>query len=350
MIRCTLILLLGLSALSYGKAVYSIAASIGNYAITSYDIKLMSDFDKENTGKLNNDTNFAFKELISIYSLFYLSDNNKKIILQPQELENIINSVTNITNSKDPGVEIRRKLFQDFPDQYRAQIKKQQIVRAMMYYDQEVKEKVNADIPENDSREYYTKNSNAMIDPAMIDIIVIAAVQPTNLSLNNLEKFENTFTEISTLLKSTNDIDSILLKYKNVKFESYSGRTGLKSVYDLYYMGYPEEVIGISTMEKIQLNTLSSITMTNGVVFGPQVVPLKKNGKNTILIIKLIDRQPPKTISFEKARPLIENKLKDDRIQEIFHKLIIEKITKGEIPVKIQDNNYKGAYDEFIRG
>ncbi len=343
------ILLLLIAVSCYGKTVFSMAASIGKYAITSYDIDRMNDFLLASSGRTNDDTNAAFKELLLSYGLIYLADKDEKIMIQQQEIDNYINSITNVTNSDDPTAVYRQKIFNDYPDQFKLQIQRSQVVRALIFYYPDIKAKANEEVTEKEMRDFYEKNTNSLILPPMVDLIVVSAQQPFNLSLDELGNFEKALSNITETLKKSDDIDSLLSRYKNINFESYSGRTGLKQPYDLLRSGYPEEVLNIAFMEKIQINPKNIIIMKNGTVFGPQLVPFRKSAKNFFLIIKLIERDLPQVASFEKVRPLIEGKLKEDKAANFFHQYVTDKMKKGDIPVNIVNTNYQGAYDEFIR-
>jgi hypothetical protein len=331
----------------YAAVINSISANVGNYAITGYDIQKEKEFQAIG-GAGKGDVNSAFKELVISYGLIYLADKSDKLKIREQEVDSYIVSFTNFTNANDPAAQFRTKLIGEYSQEYRLRMKKEQVIRMLLFYDQDFKAKVNQEIPEKEKRAFYQKNRQSLVDTPKVDLIVVGVVQPKNMSLDELSSFEGTLASIADQLKGSDDINSILKK-KSLNVEPYSGRSGFKDVYELMRAGYPEEAMGIALKDSIP-SSKGNITIKKGsAFFYPQPIPLRASGKPTYLIIKVIDRKNAVPMTFEKANYLIENRLKEEKIMAEVENYVAAKINKGELTVNIVDKNYEGALNELIR-
>jgi len=349
---CLISILLFICSFSslYSAKVNNVIVTIGNNAITSFDLSKTRDFYQVTGSDTSKDPNFAFKDLLFTYSLLYLSTKDSQLNIKQEEIDKFVDSITNIQNTKDNIAENRLKVYQMFPDQFKLLNKKNQIIRGMMFYYEDLKAKANEAVADNLVKDFYNKNKNRppIMETPMLDFIVVAVVAPDNLGLSETEKFEENLKNIANQLKKSDDIDAILSQYKFIHFESYTGRCGYKPTDALYQLGYPQEALSIALMDTIKLQT-GPFIMKEGSVFGPQAIVMQKTNKKTYLMVKLISRQPAKIRTLENAKPDIENILKQDRMYQIFQDYVVNKIKNGEINVILVDKNYEGAYNEFIR-
>ncbi len=340
-----ILIFFNLTVFSHGLVVNSIIANVGKYSITKYDLQKMDEFLR-----INGVTNGAFQELLSTYSMFTLVENDEKIIFKEKEVDTYISAITNAKSTNDPSIKTRLKIYQEFPDQFRMQVKKSQIIRSMAFYKEEIKNKSDEEIPNKDLNDFYKKNKKYFTEPPVLDLYIVSVPQPKDLNLSQLENFEKNLMVLADALKKSDDITPLLNNYRKIiNPEPYSGRTGTKSVYELYNSGYPEELLSISLMTNIP-NAKVPIKIKNGTVLGPEVINFRNSpDKMHYLILKIISRKPVHQSTFEEARPLLENLLKEERIKKIIQQYIIDKINNGEISISIIDKSYEGAYDEYIR-
>jgi hypothetical protein len=340
------IILLGLFSLSHGITMNSVAANVGKFPITSYDIKKMAELMQTSGSYKTYNTGNAFRELLVINALQYVKSQNEQIKVREKDYLNYLESLTNTKGGDTKGLE----LYQNYSDYIKMQYEKNQIIRSMISVDQNINKRVNDEVPEKEIKDYYNKNRATMVEPPSVDVIAFVVPQPANLDLDALETFEKSLNVISDALKKSDDAEVILKKYKDFKFESYSGRSTMKNIYDLLRAGYPQEVIGVALSTNVLKSSKGEIFIRKGTVLGPEPIQFRDfPGKTYYLIFKLMDRQMSKVLTLEKASPLIERKLKEDRVGKIIETYLAEQMVKNEIPVTIIDNNYGGVYDEFIR-
>lgn len=344
-ILLALAVLTGAVTAVFGVQVNNVVASVGKYAITGYDIKKMNDFLQINSGIKKSDINAAFAELIFSYSLIYLSDNEDQIVVRDQEWKNYIDSVTNQQSSGSA-----QQFYKEYIDQIQLQFKKNQIIRSILSYDQDLKMRISEEIPEKEMRSYYNKNRKSLIEPPYMDAIVLGILQPKTGSLDELEKFDKNLLAVAEALKKTDDAGAVISKYRmQFAFETFSGRTGMKSIYDLMKSGYPTEALGIGLSQNPIQGPKGMVNMKKGTVYGPMPMVLQSTGKATYLIVKLINRQFEKSMNFETAKPYIERKLREDKANNVFKQYVIGKIINNDITVNMLDKKYEGAYNEFVR-
>ncbi len=347
--RSVLVLLfLILSVLGFSKIVNWVVARVGSYSITSYDIKQMTSFKKGSGDQTATDKD-SLEELLLSYSIMTLARQNPNYQSQDREVDNYITSVTNITNREDVQAQLRLKLYRDYPEQYKLQIERNQVLRALLFYDNELKEQVNTESPMDELKKYYDKNKNRYAEPPQVDLVVLGIEQPNNLSLEALVKMEENIDQIGDYLKKTNDPNKIYSRVPGIKFASYSGRTDIKSVRDLLYAGMPEMILNIALSPSINTGS-KTININKGtVVVINQPILLKETKRYTYLIIKLIDLKPGGLQPFEKVINEVKIHYKDERTVEMVQDYVSKKIQSGELNLNLIDNNYQGVYDGFIR-
>ena len=334
-------LLIGTFSAGFGALVNNIVASVGNYAITVYDIKKMNEFLQITSG-MKSDQNNAFRELLYDYGLIFLSDNEDQILVRDQELRNYVDSVTNQQTGN--------QFYREYLEQVKMQYKKNQIIRSILSYDQAMKIKISEEIPEAKMRLFYNKNRSSLIEPPSLDVIVLGVLQPKTGSLDELDRFDRNLAAVAEALKKTDDVNAVMSKFRmQFAFESFSGRTGMKNVYELVKAGFPQEALGIGLSKNDIQGPKGMVRIGKGVVYGPMPMVLQSTGKPTYLIVKVINRQFERSMNFETAKPYIERKIRDDMANEAFKQYIIDKIASGDITVNILDKNFEGAYNEFVR-
>ncbi len=343
------IIILTILNFTFSLPVNRIIATVGDFSITSYDVERMEEFLKIASGNPSNKVE-PFKELLFIYSLEQLVKENKKIILPRDEIDRMIENMTNIEDVTNEMLKQRAKLAKDYTEELKLQLKKGQIVRALMFYDTKLKEKANEKIDETEITNFYKQNEKAFVDVPKVDLVLIVCEQPRNATLEELENFEKALDEIALRLKKSDDVSDLLLKYKKIlNYEKYSGRTGLKPVFELFQQGYPEELLAFSLTTKPIPTTKGKLIVKPGFLIGPEKTKFRTSGKDYYFILKVINREMQKSIPLEKVRNIIEARLKEKKIEDTVRNYIVEKIEKKELNISIFDDKYRGEYDEFIR-
>ncbi len=326
--------------------VNSIVANVGQYSISKLDIQKMSEFLQ-----ISKSTNNAMIELIMAYSVFTSIENDDQIVFRDNEVDSIVKTLTNTNNTSDSMAKARQQLYHDYPDEYKLELKKNQIIRSLAYYKPDIKSSVDETISEKDMTNFYLKNKKYFINAPLLDMYIISVPQPADVTLDKLDEIEQALAVLTNALKKSDDVTPLLEKYKNLlKPEPYSGRTGFKPINEIYNAGCPEELINIALMQSIPMRSAPPLIVKNGTIIGYEKY-LFKNSPNKIhyFIIKLINRKSETQSSFEDSRAAIENILKEDKLRTAIQKFIINKINHGEITVNIIDKSYEGVYDEFLR-
>ncbi|MGC8764779.1 MAG: hypothetical protein ACP5QT_02705 [Brevinematia bacterium] len=333
----------------FSLPVNRVVAVVGDFPITSYDIEMMEKFMRAASSNPSNKVE-PFKELLFVYSLEQIVKDNKKIILPKDEIDKMIENMTNTEDMTNEMLLQRAKLINDFADEMRLQLKKGQMTRALIFYDTRLKEKANQKIDEAEISNFYRENQKAFYEHPKIDIVLVVCKKPENLSLEELERFEKALDEIALRLKKSDDISDLLLKYKKIlNYESYSGRTGLRFVFDLYQQGYPEELLAFSLTTKPIPTPKGNLIVKPGFLIGPEKTRFRNSEKDYYFILKLIDRELEKPIPLEKVRAVIEAQLREKKVYEVMRNYIIEKIEKNELNIVLYDDKLQGEYNEFIR-
>lgn len=342
------IALVFVSVLGFAELVNWVVAKVGSYTITYYDLKRMESFLKL-SGDPNSDEKAAFKELLFTYSLFAMAEKDAKLRIQSQELDKYIAMLTNVTNAQDIAGQYRNKLYKEYPQEFVLQLKKNQMIRGLVFYDEGLKAQASKEPTENEKRAYYEENKKMFMKPPLLDIIVFAAMPPTSLTLDQLEAFEKNFAGIAERLRESDDVDAIFRDYNYINFEPYSGRTGYKSAYDLLKTGmYPEEVLGIPFQDSIPLPT-GTITVKEGkVIHFPQPIPLRSKKKSVYLVIKVLKRDALTAIPYEDVKNDLGLRLKDMKIMQAIQDYVVKKAKKGDIRLNLLDNNYSGDFNAFV--
>ena len=335
---------------AYPTLVNKIVASVGNFPITTYDIEMTEKFLQTTTG--NNPSNKVqpLKELLFLYSLEQIVNDNKKIILPKDEIEKMMQNLTNLEDETNDFAFQRAEIAKRFPEEMKMQLKKGQLVRALLFYDTRLKEKANEKIDEREITNFYKKNEKSFIDQPYLDLVIVVCEQPKTSSLEELEKFENTLDKIAARLKKSNDISDLLTKYRKfLNPEPYSGRTSLKPVSELFQSGYPEELLAFSLSTNVIQTSRGNLYVKPGFSIGPEKIKFRNSPKNYYFVLKVVDRKIGSTLPLEKVRNIIEAQLKEKKIYDALKDLIIDKINKKELQIVLYDEKYKGEYDEFLR-
>ncbi len=340
------------SSTIFAEPFNKVVASVGDFAITSYDVESMRKFMQVYTGNATNVKIEPFKELLYIYSLEQIVKDNSKIILPKDEVDKMIDKMTNLTKEERTNQMLveRAKIVDQFPEELRLYLRKFQIIRTLLSVDTRLRDKSNEKIDEKEITNFYNEHKSSLIEPPSIDIILVVAEQPSGGTLDELEKFEKTLEEIAKRLQRSNDIADLLEKYKRtIKFESYSGRTGLKPVYELFQAGYPEEMLAFALITNPIPTAKGKLNVKPGFVLGPEKTKFRNSNKVVYFIFKLVDRKIGANVPIDKVRNLIEAQLREQKIMNSVKNYILDKISGKELEIVIYDEKYKGEYDEFLR-
>ncbi|MCX7821063.1 MAG: hypothetical protein N2258_05240 [Brevinematales bacterium] len=352
MLKNLLFLVLLVGSISYAEPFNKVVASVGDFAITSYDVESMRKFMQVYSGNATNAKIEPFKELLYIYSLEQIVKDNKKIILPKDEIDKMIDKMTNLTKEDKTNQMLveRAKIVDQFPEELRLYLRKSQIIRTLLSVDTRLRDKANEKIDEKEITNFYNEHKSSLIEPPSIDIVLVVCEQPSAASLDELERFEKTLEEIAKRLQKSNDISDLLEKNKKfIKFEPYSGRTGLKSVYELFQAGYPEEMLAFALTTTPIPTAKGKLVVKPGFVLGPEKTKFKNSNKIIYFIFKLVDRKVGANVPLEKVRNLIEAQLKEQKIMDSVKGYILDKINRKELEIVIYDEKYKGEYNEFLR-
>ena len=324
-----------------------IVANVGQYSISKIDVQRMTEF-LEVSRSSNSD---AFTELITLYSVFCSIEGDDQILFKDKEVDTILKALTNTNNTMDPMAKDRFQIYNEYPDEYRMELKKNQIIRALAYYKPEIKSCIDEKIPESQVKDYYLTNQKMFKTIPQLDMFVVSVPQPADITLEKLTEIENALTEMTNALRKSDDISPLLEKYKNVlNLEPYSGRTGLKPINEIYKAGCPEELINFALMPSIPIRRGPPIIIKNGSIIGYEKFVFKSSPKIIhYFIIKLINRKYDQQIPFEEVKSVIEANLKEERLRAALQKYIVAKINRREIIVTIIDKSYEGEYNEFLR-
>ncbi len=341
--------ILAVAGLGFAKMVNWIVARVDSYAITSYDVKQMVEFKKVG-GEQQATEKDALEDLFLSYSVLSLAKQNPSMQGQEREVDHIITSITNITNAEDAAAQFRLKLYQDYPEQFKLQIERNQMLRALMFYEPDLKEKANEDANPEALKAYYEKNKTKFTSAPELDLLVFAVEQPNNMSLDELVVLEDNIAKVGEYLKKTDDPQKVFSKFPSVKFTSYSGRTETKSIFDIIKAGMPEAVVSIALRPSLNLGGNNVIKINKGsVVSLPVAVPIPETKKLTYLIIKVIDRKEGGIQTYDKVKTEVEYRYKEERTIDLVRDFVVSKIKKGEIVLDMIDKNYQGVYDAFTR-
>ena len=331
----------------FAKIVNYVIARVGTYTITSYDLKKAVEFQKVSGNQLANDSG-ALKELMFSYSVLSLAKQNKKIQINHNEVDTMIRSITNITNSKDPGAKFRLKLYRDYPDQYKLQLEKSQAVRALAFYDPDLKAQISSEPTEAELLAYYKKNKKMFVSTPELNLIVLAVEEPRAASLDQLVTLEKSIPKIGNYLKRTGSFEKTKRKFGKIHFTSYSGLTGLHSVYELIQAGIPEAVVSIALRPSIQMGQKTITIRKGSVVAIPAPVPIRETGKRTYLVIKVLNRKMSGIKPYAEAKEQVKYRYKEARAVDLVKKYVAKQINEGNLEFTLIDNKYKGVRDAFI--
>ena len=116
-----------ITSVGFAKIVNYVIARVGTYTITSYDLKKSVEFEKVGGNQQANEAS-ALKDLFFGYSVLSLAKQNEKIQINHNEVDSMIQSITNITNSKDPSAKFRLKLYRDYPEQFKLQLESHRVI------------------------------------------------------------------------------------------------------------------------------------------------------------------------------------------------------------------------------
>lgn len=343
------VILMVVTSIATPEIVNWIVAKVGDYSITEYDIDKMLEFEMM-TGNYEATQESVLEDLLVDYALLTMAEDNELYSISDDDIDLFLQSITNMTNTNDYTAQYRLSLFQTYPEEYRLQIEVEQIMSALLFYEDDLKEKASEEIPEEDIEVFFEENEDLFAEAPSLDIIVFAAEQPDYDTLSALEAFETAWQNIADKLEYSDDAEALIDKYNWIDFLDYTGRTEERFAYELLEEGYPEEILNIPFMDEIPMPTGDNIEVNVGdVISFPQPVPLTESGEMTYLIIKVIDRELNGVMDYEEAKPYIEAKLEQEQIDEVIANYVVDLIEEDEIVIEIIDEDRLGVYDELVR-
>ncbi len=348
----------------YAKPYNWIIGQVGKYSITDYDLSQMVLFEKT-MGKTNITKKNALKELLMTYAIFDFANQDEKYQVSESDIDKTIKSLTNV-NEDEPveTVRQRQKLYSQFPDALRMQLKKNRIMQTLFFYNETLKQKLNESPDETKMKKFYKDHPRLFLKMPKVDIIAFVVKKNKNWSFDKLENVESSMREIASKLEKGKSADNIKKEYGKLKFESYSGRSGLKDLRELNSAGYPQELILLPLQKTMKLPEMKEVkgvpTYTGKQVnrkVGPGFVfyigqPMPLRGKKGLyyVVLKVIKRVEPDKIPYEEVKSKIAMEMKNQHAVDILENMIRDKFKKKEIFISIFDKSYKGVYNEFIRG
>lgn len=325
----------------------SVAAKIGDYTITTYDLQRMEAFIKASTGaQATNTSRQAFEDLLFIYGLksIQAQATNGQIKIKEKDWGTYVNQLTNEKASQQ-SIEF----YRDYSHELRLAFEKMQLIQAIARFDATLGEKLSAQPTEQEIKDFYQKNKKQMVDYPQLDLIYMLVPMPNNLSLDELTQFEKNLQAIGAALKKNDNLDEILAKYPGIKPEFFSGKTGLKPYFELIQQNIPQFIINIGLQPKPIQTSKGMLTVRSGTVVGPEPIKLPENSKSYYFIMKVVTRVDARQLTLEESRAKISRVLQEQQFETIFNTYLSEKMRQGEIPVSIISKEYQGVYDEFIR-
>ncbi|MGL4676733.1 MAG: hypothetical protein ACRCWI_03595 [Brevinema sp.] len=341
------ILVFGIFTITPAAIINQVIVSVGDIAITSYDIQQMQDFE----GKLvptRPTANEALEKLISMAALLVVAESSSEYYMSEAELRNNIAATTN--NPSDPSSEQRKKLYEDHSEIYRMTLRADKVKRGMIFTDLNVKSEINTPISLQESQKFYNQNRALFKDAPYpkFDLIVFAVEISPKWSLSELTTVEEQMQQLANDLNTSSDYNKLRRKYSSLKFTSFSGRTGLFDPEILMTQKkIPNEVLGISHQPVLDLGPIKIPMKKNTGIFIPQPIPFQSTGISTYLTLKIIEIIEPTQLSFDESLPKIEEMIKFQRGEAAVQKSIKKRITDGQITLTPSSNAYNNVLKKF---
>ncbi len=336
-----------LASVSSANVVNQLIVSVGNIAITSFDIQQMRDFEAAIMNKRPS-ANEALEKLISMSALLIVAENYSEYYMDEAELRKNINNLTN--NSSDPNSKQRKEIYEKYSEMYRMAIRSDKVKRGMMYSDIRVKETINKPISPTEARTFYNQNKSMFMDSPFpkFDVIVFAVESNPRWSLSELSTVEENMQLLAKDLDNSSDFNALRRKYPSLKFTSYSGRTGLFAPDILILQKkIPDEVLGIASQTSLNLGMTTINISKNKGIFIPQPIPFRSTGKPTYLTMKIMEIIQPSQLSLEEAMPRVEEGIKYQRAEKAIEDSIKRRISEGEITLTPSGNSYSSVLNKF---
>ncbi|MGL5956141.1 MAG: hypothetical protein ACRC0X_05995 [Brevinema sp.] len=341
------IMVFGLFTITPAAVINQIIVSVGDIAITSYDIQQMRDFEEKISQKRPT-ANDALEKLISMAALLVVAESYPEYYMDETELRKNINAMTN--NPSDPNSEQRKKLYEDHSEVYRMTLRSDKVKRGMMFNDLKVKETINKPIPLRESQNFYNQNKALFKDSPFpkFDLIIFAVESSPKWTLSELSTIEEQMQKLANDLNTSSDYNALRRKYSSLKFTSFSGRTGLFTPDILILQKkIPDEVLGISLEPVLNLGPVSIPMKRNTGIFIPQPIPFRSTGISTYLTLKIIDIIEPTQLTFDEALPQIEEAIKFQRGEVAVQESIKKRMIDGQITLTPSSNAYNTVLRKF---
>lgn len=332
---------------SYSAVVNQVIVSVGDIAITSFDIQKMRDFDAVISQKKPS-AKEALEKLISMASLLVIAEDYPEYYMDEAELRKAINNITNV--SSDPTSGQRKKLYEEYSSLYRMTLRAEKVKGRLMYSDIKIKNVVTQPIPLKESQSFYNKNKNQFKDSPFpkFDLIIFAVESSPRWSLDELSKVEEKMAQLALDLDTSDDFKALKKKYSSLSFTQYSGRTDLFAPDVLILQKkIPDEILGIALQPSISFGPTTIPIKKNKGIYIPQPIPFRSTGKSTYLTMKIKNVVQPSQLTFDEALPRVEEIIKYQRAAKAIEKTIKERISEGQITLTPIDNTYNSVFKKF---
>lgn len=345
------IILIGLLIISfkiYSQSNNKIVVSVGNIALTSYDIDQMKKFDSIISGQKVSSSE-ALTKLINMSALILIAMNQPEYYMDESELRKNINSITN--NAADPTAKQRQEIYEQYPYIYRMFLRSDKVKKGLMAGNLQIRNEMNKPIPKNEVQKFYNENKNNLKDSPYpkLELVVFGTEVSPQADLAELENIELVMQQVAEKLNTTSDPSIIKKEFgKKVKFTSYSGRTKLLTP-DILILQQkiPDEVIGIALRDSIPLGRTTLEIKKNKGIYIPQPIPIRSTQKSTYISLKILDIQEPKQLSFNEAKGKIEEILRYRKGEEAIEQIIKQRISEGQITLTPIDESYRKVFNTF---
>ncbi|MGL4561797.1 MAG: hypothetical protein ACRCV0_05880 [Brevinema sp.] len=327
-----------------------IIVSVGDIAITSFDLKQMQGFDESISRQKISPEN-ALKKLINTASLLVIADQYPEYYMDETELRKNINTLTN--NSSDPSAKARRNVFIKYESIYRMFLRADKVRKGLIAGNIQIRNIMNQPIPPKEIKAFYNKNKAQLTDSPYpkLDLLLFAVETTPRLSLSDLEEIEKNLQSLANKLNSSSNEEQIRKEFgKKLKFTSYSGRTQLLTPDILILQKkIPDEVIGIALRDEIPLGPKTITITKNKGIYIPQPIPMQSTGKPTYIVLKILDIQEPQQLSLKDAEQKIEEIIRFQRGDQAIDDMIKTRIAEGQITLTPIDNQYNKIFKIFSK-
>ncbi|MGL4393798.1 MAG: hypothetical protein ACRCS8_01025 [Brevinema sp.] len=324
-----------------------IVTIVGDIAITTYDIDQMRGFEKLTTGS-SMTSSAALTRLINMASLLTLAQSYPDYAMSEVELRKSINT---LTNTSDGSAKQRIEVLNKYESIYRMYLRADKVKKNLIGGNLQIRTAMNENLSENQMKAFYNQNKANFKDSPYpkLDLIVFGVEISPKWTLSDLENVESELARLAKTLDSSNNVSRIRRDFgKSLRFTAYSGRTELLSPEVLILQKkLPEEVIGIALRDEIPLGPNPIKIQRNKGIYIPQPIPMQSTGKPTYIVLKVLNIEQPQQLSFEDAKPRIEEILRYQKGEAAIDQMIKDRINQGQITLTPIDSSFNKVFRTF---